>query len=89
MQTSDKQWIDAIGSRLDDALGCTDLDIDTRELIVASCQFGLLMEPRLLLQMKSSSLIESDYFQNFDDELPREVKGKHWRMLVRKGRASQ
>jgi hypothetical protein len=89
MQTSDKQWIDAIGSRLDDALGCTDLDIDTRDLIVASCQFGLLMEPRLLLQMKSSSLIESDYFQNFDDELPREVKGKHWRMLVRKGRASQ
>lgn len=89
MQTSDKQWIDAIGSRLDDALGCTDLDIDTRDLIVASCQFGLLMEPRLLLQMKSSSLIESDYFQEFDNELPREVKGKHWRMLVRKGRASQ
>lgn len=88
MQISEKQWIDAIGSRLLDALTCADLDIDTRELIVASAQFGLMMEPRLLQQFKQgNSLIESSYFD--DQDLPREIKGKHWRMIVRKGKASK
>ena len=87
MQASEKQWLDAIGGRLSDALTCADLDVDTRELIVASCQFGLMMEPRLLQQFKAgNSLIESSYFQ---DDLPREVKGKHWRMIVRKGKMSK
>jgi hypothetical protein len=65
---TDKQWIDAIGSRLSDALSCADLDIDTRELVVACCQFGLMMEANLLQQFKDGNgLIESDYFENFDD----------------------
>ena len=89
MQASEKQWLDAIGGRLSDALTCADLDVDTKELIVASCQFGLMMEPRLLQQFKAgNSLIESSYFDDQDD-LPREVKGKHWRMVVRKGKMSK
>jgi hypothetical protein len=86
---TDKQWLDAIGSRLSDALSCADLDIDTRELVVASCQFGLMMEPRLLQQFKQgNSLIESSYFDEAD-ESPRDVIGKHWRMVIRKGGASK
>ena len=89
MEASTKAWIDAIGSRLFDALSCADIDVDTKELIVASCQFGLMMEPRLLQQFKAgNSLIESSYFDDQDD-LPREIKGKHWRMIVRKGKASK
>lgn len=89
MQASEKHWIDAIGDRLSDALTCADLDADTRELIVATCQFGLMMEPRLLQQFKTgNSLIESSYFDNQDD-LQREAKGKHWRMIVRKGKMSK
>ena len=89
MQASEKQWIDAIGDRLLDALTCADLDAQTRDLIVASCQFGLMMEPRLLQQFKAGNgLIESSYFENQDD-MPREVKGKHWRMIVRKGKMSK
>ena len=89
MDTPDKSWIDAIGSRLNDALTCADLDVDTRELIVASCQFGIMMEPRLLQQFKQgNSLIESSYFDEAD-EFPREVIGKHWRMVIRKGKASK
>ena len=85
---TDKQWIDAIGSRLSDALSCADLDTDTRELVVASCQFGLMMEPHLLQQFKDGNgLIESDYFDNADDEFPREVTGKNWKMVIRKGKA--
>jgi hypothetical protein len=77
---TDKQWIDAIGSRISDALSCADLDIDTRELVVASCQLSLMMEPRLLQQFKQgNSLIESDYFENFDDPdtYPKYIEGKN------------
>jgi hypothetical protein len=89
MAASDKQWIDAIGLRIQDAIECADLDVDTRELIVASVQFGLMMEPRLLQQFQAgNSLIESSYFEDQDD-MPREVKGKHWRMVVRKGKMSK
>jgi len=89
MAASNKAWLDAIGSRFQDAIKCTDLDVDTRELLVASVQFGLMMEPRLLEQFKAgNSLIESSYFDDQDD-LPREVKGKHWRMVVRKGKMSK
>ena len=89
MQASNKAWLDAIGSRFQDAIKCTDLDVDTRELLVASVQFGLMMEPRLLEQFKAgNSLIESSYFDDQDD-LPREVMGKHWRMVVRKGKISK
>lgn len=89
MAASDKQWIDAIGLRLQDAIECADLDVDTRELIVASVQVGLMMEPRLLQQFQAgNSLIESSYFDDQDD-MPREVKGKHWRMIVRKGKMSK
>jgi hypothetical protein len=84
---TDKQWLDAIGSRLSDALSCADLDIDTRELVVASCQLSLMMEPRLLQQFKQgNSLIESDYFENFDDPdtYPKYIEGKNntWRMKI-------
>ena len=83
---SDKQWIDSIGNRLHDALSCTDFDIDTKELIVASCQFGLMMEPSLLQQFKDGNgLVESDYFIDLNDDLPREVQGSNWRMRVRSG----
>lgn len=87
---TDKQWIDAIGSRLSDALSCADLDIDTRELVVACCQFGLMMEPHLLQQFKDGNgLIESDYMDNTDDEFPREVKGTNWKMVIRKAKKSK
>jgi len=84
---TDKQWIDAIGSRISDALSCADLDIDTRELVVASCQLSLMMEPRLLQQFKQgNSLIESDYFENFDDPdtYPKYIEGRNntWRMKI-------
>lgn len=90
MDAPDKSWIDAIGSRLNDALTCADLDADTRELIVASCQFGIMIEQRLLQQFKQgNSLIESSYFETVDDEFPREVKGKNWKMVIRKGGVSK
>ena len=87
---TDKQWIDALGSRLRDALICSDLDVDTTELIIASFQIGLLSTPKLLDQFKQgNSLIESSFFETIDDEFPREVKGKNWKMVIRKGGVSK
>jgi hypothetical protein len=87
MNVPDKAIIDAAGSRLQDTLGCADLDQDTKELIVATFQFGLLMEPRLLQQFKEGNgLLESDYFENFDDPntYPKYIEGRNnsWRMKI-------
>jgi hypothetical protein len=84
---TDKQWLDAIGSRLRDAISWADLDTETSELVVASCQLSLMMEPRLLQQFKQgNSLIESDYFETFDDPdtYPKYIEGRNntWRMKI-------
>ena len=80
------QYAQAMYDRLVDALP-GDWDIETKELIGQAFLAGMAEYPDILNQLKSSSLIESDYFD--DPEYPREVKGKHWRMVIRKGKASK
>ncbi len=91
MKPTNKDWIDAIGLRLQDMLSNhSEIDQDTLELIVASLQFGLLSEPRLLKQWQScNSIIEHDYFENFDeqDDQPKEPRTS-WRSVVRRKVAS-
>ena len=85
---SDKEIIDAVGSKLQDYLGCTSLDQDSIELLVASCQFGLLMEPKLLQQMKEKQeLVRAGHIG--EDKFPKEVQGKNWKMTIRKGTKSK
>ena len=88
MDVPDKSWIEAIGLRLLDALSCSDLDIETKELIVATTQVGLMLEPHLLKQFKEGNgLIESSFFEN-DDEFPRQIQGQKWKMSSRKSKRS-
>jgi hypothetical protein len=88
MDVPDKNWIEAIGSRILDALSSSDLDIETKELIVATTQFGLMLEPHLLKQFKEgNSLIESSFFEN-DDDFPRHIQGQKWKMTIRKSKRS-
>ena len=54
---TDKQWLDALGSRLEDALNCSDLDVDTTELIVASFSlFPLHLSKRTLTTFIPTSI---------------------------------
>ena len=85
---SDKELIDALGLKLQDALGSTNFNQDAIELLVASCQFGLLMEPKLLQQFKGNKqLLKTDYIE--EDKFPIEVQGKNWKMTIRKGTKSK
>lgn len=80
---SNRQWAEAMSDRLGDGLS-SEYDQRTKDLIIQAFIGGLAEYPDLLEELKSSSLIESDYF---DDDYPREIQGKNWRMKIRKGQA--
>ena len=56
-------WANAMTERLKDHL--TDFDDMTKQLIGRMFFSGLIANEDVLEQLKSSSLIESDYFDNF------------------------
>jgi hypothetical protein len=76
---SDKELIDAVGSKLSDVLS-GHISPDIRELIVGSCQVGLLMDSKLLEMLKNSNFIKLDD----PDSYPKYVEGKNntWRMKI-------
>ena len=55
-------WLKAMADRLRDCLP-SDYDDETKDLIVRAFMNGLFNRPDLLKELKSSSLIESDYFE--------------------------
>ena len=68
MEPTDRDWIGVIGLRLVEMLeSCQEIDSDTAELIAASTQLGILNNPGLMRQWKDgNAIVESDYFENFD-----------------------
>ena len=81
---SNRQWAEAMSDRLLDGLG-SEYDARTKDLIIQAFLGGLAEYPGVLEELKSSSLIESDYF---DDDFPREVTGKNWKMTIRQSKKS-
>jgi hypothetical protein len=77
MQPTDKDFIDAIGSRLKEMLmSCPEIDEDSAELITTSTQLGILANPGLLRQWKEgNSVIEADYYE--DDEGKRQSSKRY------------
>ena len=59
-------WCNAMVDRLKDQL--KDYDEETKQLIGRMFFSGLIVNEDVLEQLKSSSLIESDYFDNFTRE---------------------
>ena len=57
------KWIRAMSDRLMDGLS-SDYDNETKELIIRAFMHGLFNNPTLLEELKSSSLIEFDYFED-------------------------
>lgn len=66
MKPTDKDFIEAIGSRLKEMLtSCPEIDEDSAGLITTSTQLGILANPGLLRQWKEgNSVIESNYFED-------------------------
>lgn len=64
MEHTDLKWISAMSERLREA-NINEMDDETKELIIRAFRIGLSQDSFILQELKSSSLIESDYF---DDE---------------------
>jgi hypothetical protein len=80
---NNRQWAEAMSDRLMDGLS-SEYDTRTKDLIVQSFLGGLASYPDLLEELKSSSLIESDYFD--DDEQPEDkiIEGKNYKIRIKK-----
>ena len=61
------KWISAMSERLRDELS-SEYDDETKDLIIRAFRNGLFQNPNILEELKSSSLIESDYFENEDED---------------------
>ena len=61
------KWISAMSERLRDTLS-SEYDDETKDLIIRAFRNGLFQNPSLIEELKSSSLIESDYFEDNDED---------------------
>ncbi len=61
------KWISAMSERLRDELS-SEYDDETKDLIIRAFRNGLFQNPGIVEELKSSSLIESDYFEDLEDE---------------------
>jgi hypothetical protein len=61
------KWISAMSERLRDELS-SEYDDETKDLIIRAFRNGLFQNPNILEELKSSSLIESDYFEDEDED---------------------
>ena len=57
------KWIRAMSDRLRDTLS-SEYDDETKDLIIRAFMRGLYQDPSIVGELKSSSLIESDYFED-------------------------
>ena len=80
---SNLEWATAMYDRLVDGLP-GDWGLETKELIGQAFLAGMAEYPDVLNRLKSSSLIESDYFDDQDDE-PEErvVEGNRYRIRIK------
>ncbi len=56
-----------MSERLRDELS-SEYDDETKDLIIRAFRNGLFQNPSIVEELKSSSLIESDYFEDAEDE---------------------
>lgn len=63
MEPKDLKWISAMADRLRDTLS-SEYDDETKDLIIRAFMQGLFQQPAIVEELKSSSLIESDYFED-------------------------
>jgi hypothetical protein len=60
------KWIRAMSDRLRDTLS-KEYDDETKDLIIRAFMRGLYQDASIVEELKSSSLIESNYFEDNDE----------------------
>ena len=83
---SNLDWANAMYDRLVDGLP-GDWDLETKELIGQAFLAGMAEYPDVLNRLKSSSLIESDYFDDQEEEAGDEpgdriIEGNRYRIRI-------
>jgi hypothetical protein len=78
---SNRQWAEAMSDRLWEGM-TSEYDQRTKDLIIQAFLAGLAEYPQVLEDLKSSSLIESNYF---DDEQPdeRTIEGQGYKIRIK------
>jgi len=80
---SNLDWANAMYDRVVDALP-GDWDLEAKELIGQAFLAGMAEYPDILNRLKSSSLIESDYFDDDNDEPgDRIIEGDRYRIRIK------
>jgi hypothetical protein len=83
MASESQKFAEAMYDRLVDALPVS-WDLETKELIGQAFLSGLATYPDILQKLKSSSLIESDYFEDQDeDSNDRIIEGNLYRIRIK------
>ena len=79
---SNRQWAAAMSDRLWEGM-TSEYDQRTKDLIIQAFLGGLAEYPQVLEELKSSSLIESDYFD--DDEQPEDkiIESTHYKIRIK------
>ncbi len=76
------EWAKAMYDRLIDGL-TGDWDLETKELIGQAFLAGMAEYPDILQRLRSSSLIESNYFDDGDEPEDRIIAGNRYRIRVK------
>lgn len=76
------QWAEAMSDRLMDGLS-SEYDARTKDLIIQAFLGGLAEYPELLEELKSSSLIEADYFDDDEQQEDRVIEGKRYKITIK------
>ena len=80
---SNLDWALALEERLMESLS-SEIDQSTRQLIGQMFLAGLSQYDDVLESLKSSSLIESDYFDDTDTDENRIIEGNRYKITIKK-----
>lgn len=78
---SNRQWAEAMSDRLWDGLS-SEYDQRTKNLVIQAFLGGLASYPDLLEELKSSSLLELDYFDD-DEQEDRIIEGNRYKIRIK------
>ena len=79
---NNRQYAEAMSDRLLEGLS-PEYDQRTKDLIIQAFLGGLASYPDLLEELKSSSLLESDYFDD-DEQEDRIIEGNRYKITIKK-----